>query len=178
MELFGRPANVEVAVHCYHFLLDRIEWLWRQNRSRFHPHARQARNSYLRGLVSGFVERLEQAGQRSGAGGEERPDLLPVCLRADRDAALRDFVARYHPRLVRRRGRRVGLHDQAYREAMTEGRKIVLHKVVTEQKSGCGLLRKAGSSAAMFVQLGEDFFGYGRGRIMGYARSASRPQRS
>jgi hypothetical protein len=141
VELFGRPANVDVAVHCYHFLLERIEWLWRQNRGRFHPHARQARSSYLRGLVSGFAERLEQAGRQYPGVEEEQPGLLPVCLRADSDPALRDFVAGYYPRLVRRRGRRTRFHDQAYREAVAEGRKIVLHKVVAEQKSGCGLLR-------------------------------------
>ena len=140
VELFGRPANVDVAGHCYHFLLDRIEWLWQKNRVRFHPHARQVRNSYLRGLISGFAERLEQAGQGLGVG-DEQSGLLPVCLRVERDAALRNFVAGYHPRLVRGRGRRIRFHDQAYREAMTEGRKIVLHKVVTEQKSGCRLLR-------------------------------------
>ena len=129
VELFGRPANVDVAIHCYHFLLERVEHLWQANRDRFRPHARRARTSYLRGLIQGFAQRLDRA-----AGKRHRQanttDLVPLCQRAETERALCAFVAHYHPRLVRRRGRRVALHDRAWREAVAEGRAIVLHRVV------------------------------------------------
>ncbi len=139
VELFGRPANVDVAAHCFHFLVDRTEHLWQENRHCFGPESRRARKGYLCGLVAGFRERLAGA-EHASQPGRDCSRQLPACLVPARDAALRAFVARYHPRLVRRSEKMMRLHGRAYAAARTEGRKIVLHRVLHEVHKRSALL--------------------------------------
>ena len=139
VELFGRPANVDVAAHCFHFLVERTEYLWQENRHCFGAQTRRARRGYLCGLVAGFRERLAEAAQKQCVQ-EDAGGSLPACLLPLHDAALQDFVARYYPRLVRRSTRMNGLHGQAYNSARTEGRNIILHRVLHGREQRGGLL--------------------------------------
>jgi len=135
VELFGRPANVDVAAHCFYFLVDRTEHLWQENRHCFGPESRRARKGYLCGLVAGFRERLAGTAPCPPSD-QDTAASLPACLLPAHDAALQDFVARYHPRLVRRSERLMRLHGRAYATARTQGRKIILHRVLREVQQG------------------------------------------
>ena len=65
IELLGREEEVAIAEHCYHFLENRLQTLWEQNRRGFTGNGRIAKKSYYLGLLAGFRETLERSLDRS-----------------------------------------------------------------------------------------------------------------
>ncbi len=133
IELLGREENVPVAEHCYHFLEDRLAFLWSQNRSRHHGHARTARNSYYLGLLRGFTEKLS-----CRIGGEDSreqtgPQPTPGALVLARDRHLQSFISQRFPRLRKVSGRSARIYRDTYNEAVATGRTIILHRAVAER---------------------------------------------
>lgn len=139
IELFGRPENVAVAEHCYTFLSRKLITLWEDNRHRFPAGRQRARNSYMRGVVVGFREKLAAAEQQRPSGsivGQAGTSALAVA----EDLGLQRFIAEHFPRLRSVSGRRLRLHADAYREAVATGKTLVLHRAMEERSSGGGLL--------------------------------------
>lgn len=130
IELLGPEEDVAIAEHCYHFLENRLEVLWQQNRHRFPGGGLRARKSYFLGILAGFQQNL----RRSPAVKTPLPEQGPAptsklpSLRAEE--RLDAFVAWRFPRLSRRRGRPVSMHGEAYRQAVATGRELTLHRPV------------------------------------------------
>jgi len=126
IELLGPEENVAIAVHCYHFLENRLLVLWQQNRHRFASGGLRARKSYFLGILAGFRQSLQRE-QRNTACHRHGQAHLPVLQAEQR---LEAFVAWRFPRLSRRRGGSTSLHGEAYRQAVATGLQLTLHRPV------------------------------------------------
>jgi len=131
IELFGRPENVAVAEHCYHFLTAKLLALWQRRRRRFAGGGQRARTSYFHGIIVGFREKLA-AGTRQVNTAEATEKGTGNDLITQEDAGLQTFIADVYPRLRKGRGRKIFLHADAYREAVATGKALTLHRVVEE----------------------------------------------
>ena len=136
LELFGRPENVAVAEHCYHFLRERLETLWQAARGRYRGQGARARPSYLLGVVNGFREKLARQ-TRPQATGPDPDSRYPQPVR---DPDLDRFLARYHPRIRSGGRQRVTVHADAYQEALAAGADLDLHRSVDRGDGMTGLL--------------------------------------
>ncbi len=140
VELLGRKANVPVASHCYHFLEQQLALHWQANRHRFKGGGKTARNSYYIGLLDGFAEKLaEQLRPSSITASPQRADSsTPGELIVCEDRQLQEFMAVHFPRLKTRKTPGVRIASSPYKEAMAQGKRIVLHRTLTEKKSDPG----------------------------------------
>ena len=138
IELLGREENVPVAEHCYHFLEDRLAFLWSQNRSRHQGHARTARNSYYLGLLRGFAEKLSRQAGRKDNPGQTGPQPTPGALVLAGDRHLQSFISQRFPRLRKVSGRSARIYRDTYNEAVATGRTIILHRAVAERAEDRG----------------------------------------
>ncbi len=139
IELLGREENVPVAEHCYHFLEDRLAFLWSQNRCRHQGHhARTARNSYYLGLLRGFAEKLSRQYGREDNRGRTGPQPTPGALVLARDRHLQSFISQRFPRLRKVAGRGAKIYRDTYNEAVATGRTIILHRAVAERAEDRG----------------------------------------
>lgn len=128
IELLGTEEAVAIAEHCYHFLENRLEFLWAKNRRRFAGSGRTARKSYFLGVLAGFREQLQGT-----APGKTTTTVTPPACRLpalQAEARLDAFVAQRYPRVQRMRGRAQTLHGEAYRQAVVDGRELTLHRPV------------------------------------------------
>lgn len=131
IELLGREEEVAIAEHCYHFLENRLQTLWERHRCRFDGNGRVAKKSYYLGLLAGFRQTLERSRRASEPGG--KASAGETALPALRDQQrLEAFVAFRFPRLRRMRGRSTAMNGAAYRQAVAEGREIILRRPVDQ----------------------------------------------
>lgn len=131
IELLGREEEVAIAGHCYHFLENRLDTLWRQNRNRYAGKSRIAKKSYYLGLLAGFRETLEQSRAKVQAA-PLSADATPNLPSLQAQQRLADFVAFRFPRLRRLRGRASAMHGETYRSAVEDGREITLHRPMND----------------------------------------------
>lgn len=141
IEIFGRPENVALAEHIYHFILASLDSLW--------PAARKAglksRFSFSLGLLEGFRAKLKNHNQRLRAlapdlAGPPEATLSALVLAAD--AGLSGFIKKRHPWL-RLAGYRGSASDSSSRQAgFKAGWGLVAHRPLTRAGAGsvAGLL--------------------------------------
>jgi hypothetical protein len=142
IELFGRPENVAVAEHCYHFLTGKLLALWQQRRRRFAGSGQRARTSYFHGIIVGFREKLAAGTRQQVKSAGDTGPVRSKNLVVTEDIRLQGFVANYFPRLQKGRGRKILLHTDAYKEAVATGKTLILHKVMGGAASKGGLLEE------------------------------------
>jgi len=131
-ELSGTRANLELAVHVYHFLLDTAERLWQTGRDDHRVRSARDRLAYQTGVIRGFHDKLQ----------EERTALAGTGLIWRGDAGLDDFFHRRHPRI--RSSRSTTRVNHAHVAGREEGRRIVLHRPVETGPSGGRRLLRGG----------------------------------
>ncbi|MEI8257618.1 MAG: DUF2786 domain-containing protein [Deltaproteobacteria bacterium] len=119
LEVCGTQANVDLAEYVNSFLVHTAEALWSVQRGAGAPSGVAARNSFLRGVMEGFREKLEHEGGRDREAG-----LVWVG-----DPALAEYFRGRNPHVQRRSGR-VSSDADANARGREEGRKMVLHKAV------------------------------------------------
>jgi len=132
IELTGAKENLAVAVHVYHFLVRRLEYLWQEYRKCTGASGRE-KNSYWLGVLNGFREKLTlQDRQAMRATGNETESSL-VC--ASDPGLIRYYRSRY-PRLrtVQHNGPRV--QADIYQAGQKEGKQLVIHKGVGAEGGG------------------------------------------
>ena len=123
-EVMGSHANVEMAVHAFHFLLATAERLWRENRGDARVRSGRDRIAYQSGVIRGFREKLVA----------ERVELKGTGLVWRGDSGLADFYRARYPRIrTIRRSVRLNHAHAAGREA---GRNVVLNKPVSSTSTG------------------------------------------
>lgn len=132
IELTGAKENLAVAVHVYHFLIRRLDYLWQEYRKSTAALGRE-KNSYWLGVLNGFREKLtiqDREGMRT-TGNETESSL--IC--ASDPGLIRYYRARY-PRLrtVQHNGPRV--HADIYQDGQQEGKQLVIHKGVEAEANG------------------------------------------
>jgi hypothetical protein len=105
IELFGRPMNLAMGEHVWHFLNERCETLW----AAYRPTAWQlgekgvgAKNAFMHGLLRAFTRKMEEGRRRSaepGAGAGPGGRAAEVALYARENEALDEYIGRVYPRL-------------------------------------------------------------------------------
>ena len=138
IELLGREENVPVAEHCYHFLEERLAFLWSQNGARFSGHARTARNSYYLGLLRGFAEKLSHQLNLNDSRQHEDLHKTPGALVLARDRQLQSFISRRFPRLRKISNHGARIYRDTYNEAVATGHTITLHRAMEEHTDDRG----------------------------------------
>jgi hypothetical protein len=138
-EIFGLNENVEIAEHCFHFLENRLAYLWQHNRKGFAGSGRNARKSYYLGILHGFSEKLqvkEHHEIRPGkTGGTCRtPALAAHPLSVDNDQMVQECIRRRYPRLRTLKSSRQNVSPLVYNEGKAAGKEIILSKVLRQQE--------------------------------------------
>lgn len=122
VDLMGRPEDVLLAEYVHSFLHKSTEALWQSRRKQTGAKGLRARNSYIRGLLAGFHEKLDQ--ERDGdALGDMRAASQALILAADAERL--GFKARRYPRLTSRRCT-ARVDGGAFAEGRSEGAKLTL----------------------------------------------------
>jgi hypothetical protein len=142
--LLGRSDNVPVAEHCYHFLEQQLDSLWRTNRHAFTGSTGNTitvKNSYYLGLLHGFSQKLAEQTKKTRPMAPQTYHGSVSALVVSEDRALQDFIGSHFARLRSRSARSVPIYADSYNKAVVQGGSIVLHRSVTEKKNGVrGLL--------------------------------------
>jgi len=125
-EVIGTHANVEMAVHVFHFLRATADKLWQENRTDRRVKSGRDKRSYQSGVVRGFRDKLVG----------ERKQLAGTGLVWVGDGNLDTFFRARYPRITRRR--RTVLLSGAHAAGREAGRTVVLHKPVTRGPSSGG----------------------------------------
>jgi hypothetical protein len=140
IELTGAKENLAVADHVYHFLIHRLEYLWREYRKSTGALGRE-KNSYWLGVLNGFREKLVlQDREAMRTTGNDTESSL-IC--ASDPGLIRYYRARY-PRLrtVQHSGPQV--FGDPYQAGQQEGKQLVIHKGVTADSGNLGRLLAEG----------------------------------
>lgn len=124
LEVCGRIENLELAEYVHAFLLGTSERLWRAHKARLGIRQNRDRRAYLAGVMAGFRAQLEEQTEQ-----QQKQGLIWVG-----DPNLGAFFKARHPRIrmsyhVSSRGTR------AHSQGVTDGRKIVLHRGVSQGHS-------------------------------------------
>lgn len=126
VELLGRSEDVAIARHCYHFLEERLQALWRVHSLCYRGQGQRAKNSYFLGLIVGFGETLarEKHKEPTKADAAHVTGQSSALMRSEE--RLNSFVAERFPRLRSRRRPGAKLAGAPYSAALQEGRKLRL----------------------------------------------------
>lgn len=144
IEMLGTRENVAFASYVYEFLHYRVNLLW-QNYRKNNSLPGKLRKTYILGLLQGFREKLEK---------DEKKGTLPAEIKAGgntyktisalvvaKDPGLADFMSRRFPRLRKVQYRSSGIYcANTYTAGKAEGRKITIHKAVTQADGNRGRL--------------------------------------
>ena len=126
IEISGRPENLDLAEHVWHFVIDAAERLWEAHRAATDAKGR-ARGRYLAGVVTGFWEQLEAEARAC-----EETGLVWVG-----DGALEDFVERRFANL--QKGRRTSIRtDRHWASGRAAGQSLRLRRPVGEEAGNRG----------------------------------------
>ena len=144
IELLGSIENVSFASHVYDFLMQRIEFLWKNYRKVSRAPGK-LRKTYILGLLQGFREKLEK---------DEKKQSVSVRLSAEignyrtisslviaKDPGLPGFIAKRFPRLRKVQYGAPGIYcSSTYSAGKAEGGKIIIHKAVRQEDGNRGRL--------------------------------------
>ncbi len=141
IDIFGTDENVAIAEYCYHFLENRLMFLWLQNKHQFNGSVRAEKNSYYLGLLKGFYEKLDNHRQAAGKNSK-------VTVAADgageliltEDKRLTEFIGLTFPRLRTVSYKKATVYGDTFREGVREGKTITLAKGVTDRSCASGKL--------------------------------------
>jgi hypothetical protein len=98
IELLGRPVNLHMARHVFHFLRERTETLWQANKRNLAlmgEKGLKAKHSFINGMLQTFNEKLAKS-QKAPFQGQVMPSSEVILAG---DAKLREFVDYAYPRL-------------------------------------------------------------------------------
>jgi predicted SprT family Zn-dependent metalloprotease len=125
LEVCGSHANLEMAEYVHAFLSHSAEHLWREHRQMKRIRSNKDRRTYLAGVMSGFMEKLEQ----------QRVVHKEEGLVWLKDSDLDGFYRKRHPHIhhVRLAGNQ---RTEAHAHGREAGRNLVLHKPVAGGPSG------------------------------------------
>lgn len=129
LEICGAQANLEMATYVHAFLLRTAQDLWKAHKRATGSTSDRDRRTFMAGVMAGFDDKLSTQHETNRSQG-----LVWV-----RDADLGRFYRSRHPRIrnVRYTG---STRTEAHAEGRAAGRRIVLHKPVTQGSGGGGKL--------------------------------------
>ncbi|MDR1607084.1 MAG: SprT-like domain-containing protein [Deltaproteobacteria bacterium] len=137
LEMIGRPVNLIMANHVYHFLNERVETLWSHHK----PLAKEAgetglgaKNAFINSLLSSFARKLNKTQSSDQSG-----DLPSSQLILAADKGLRDYLRHHYPDLVSASYRyRNAVSPYSQKAGAQEGQDLSIYPPVGERRGGFG----------------------------------------
>ncbi|MDR1165547.1 MAG: DUF2786 domain-containing protein [Deltaproteobacteria bacterium] len=151
VEIIGKPVNIALAEHVYHFLGERLDTLW----ERYKPTAAAAgekglaaKNSFRRNLLIAFREKLEESRRvrLTLEKGERDLSANTGLILSELGERLSDTVKRIYPKLTRSASSSYcdsPLSSKAGREA---GRELTIYQPVPGDRAAGGKPLRIGSN--------------------------------
>jgi len=141
-EIFGKKENVEIAEYCYHFLEQKLSFLWQCRHRDFKGNKRFAKKSYYFGLLQGFHDTLlEQEGiTRKSRQSGVVPSLTSSELILANDRELDMFIKERYPRLTKRSGTGSMILKDVFDTGVDAGRDMVFHRALRANTGNLGNL--------------------------------------
>ncbi|OGR02405.1 MAG: hypothetical protein A2511_09495 [Deltaproteobacteria bacterium RIFOXYD12_FULL_50_9] len=140
IELTGAKENLAVAEYVYHFLVGRLEYLWREYRKRTRA-AGKEKNSYWLGVLNGFREKLSLQDREAMRTTANNTASSLIC--ASDPGLIRYYQTRY-PRLRTVQHNRPLVYAGTYQAGQQEGKQLLIHKGVAADGGNTGLLLAGG----------------------------------
>ena len=128
LQVLGTPANLDMAEYVYTYLLNLLDRLWKEYRTRNGLRSNRERQRFFAGVLAGFYRKLDE---------QERGLQETRALVWKGDAQLQAFFRYLYPRTRTRTGGGVQ-QTTAYRDGLQEGRRVTIHKPVSQPASGFG----------------------------------------
>ena len=144
IELLGSIENVSFASHVYDFLMQRIEFLWKNYRKVTRAPGK-LRKTYILGLLQGFREKLEMDEKKGSVSARISAEIgnykTISSLVIAKDPGLPGFIAKRFPRLRKVQYGAPGIYcSNTYSAGKAEGGKIIIHKAVKQEDGNRGRL--------------------------------------
>ncbi len=139
IEIFGTTENVLIAHYVYDFLLNQMEFLWKQFQQNNKTSGRQKR-SYWLGVLDGFDKKLSSRKKMRRVKNSfvlQDKKNLSVML-CEKDQALGLFIGQRYPRLARRTYTSAKVHMKEYEAGHKDGKKLRLSKGVNARDGFLG----------------------------------------
>jgi len=144
VELLGTKENVLMAEYVYHFLLNQTESLYQQRKTMLSA-GRKTRSDFVLGVLDGFRRKLHE-GQaelmKNAAAAMESKQSTALVRQGEHQ--LEEFVEQCHPRLKSRKANYTYTDREAFAAGQEDGRRLVLHKGISEDEPGRGRLLGSG----------------------------------
>lgn len=132
-EIAGRGSNVDIALHCYYYLNNRLKELWKKcDLSLRKGNTLRLKNSYYLGVLDGVEKKLiiEEKGKDRGTEINEGPCSSLSEILVLSDVSVQQYIKRRHPHLRKRKNRVLNIDALMYNAGATAGKKISLHKTI------------------------------------------------
>jgi len=137
IDMYGSAENVAIAEYCCHFLMERLDRFWAQQKSDFGGKTGKEKKSFCLGVLTGFAERL--AGQQRQTGQNRQHEEISALVVAE-DRRLENYVASRYERLTRSRSRATQVYQDSFTSGRKAGRQLTLSRSVTDGANGGGRL--------------------------------------
>ena len=128
LEVYGTPANLEMADYVYTYLLNLLDRLWADYRRAKGLRGNRERQRFFAGVLEGFYRKLKE---------QEQTLQETHALVWTGDSQLQAFYRYINPRVHTRSGGKV-TRTRAYDDGVQEGRKVTIHRPVAEKGTGSG----------------------------------------
>lgn len=128
LQLYGTPANLDMAEYVYVFLSGLLEQLWVAYKERQGLRGERQRQSYYVGVLQGVYGALRDQEARIHAS---------QALVWKGDPRLQEYYRYLNPRVRVRRGGGVAA-TPAYQDGMEEGRRVRIHRPLHERRDTAG----------------------------------------
>jgi len=135
IELLGTVENVLMAEYVYYFLLNQLEILWKDHRSKNGRIDNRKKRSYWLGVLKGFSNRL--AGLEKDRKHPDRPEdpdyRTTSALVCAQDIMLSQYMGMRFPRLQKIWPQSTSLDYGIYRDGLRDGARLTIHRGIAQQ---------------------------------------------
>ena len=128
IELMGTKGNVTIAEHCYYFLEERLDTLWKSHQGALVGDRRMAKKSYSLGLLAGFKEKLASEKKASATRQESEREVPMEKALLKTEAMLDVFVTKRFPRLRTTKTKKMHINPDVYQKGCVTGKKLHLRQ--------------------------------------------------
>ena len=128
LQIYGTPANLEMAAYVYDYLVGLLERLWQEYRNAQQLRYNRERQRYFAGVLEGFHHKLRE---------QEDAIRTEKALVWKGDTRLQEYYRYLNPRVRTHYGRGVA-SSAAYRDGLQEGRRVTIHRPVAASREGFG----------------------------------------
>jgi hypothetical protein len=137
LEISGTEQNIRLASYVHDFVCRFIEAQWRTYNER-KGLSRRRKTDYAAGIIEGFRSKLASQDK------EKKPEGKKALIKL-RDPLLEKYVAYRYPRTVNEKRAVSARDEKVVSDGRAAGKKLVIHKGITEKRSGRRRLIQGGS---------------------------------